>query len=70
MVDAVELVLNAMDLMPRGFALLVIQLRDSGAREPSLNAVHNRDHQLQIAQQFGGGSGGRFLLCLSIRFEK
>jgi len=50
--------------------LLVIQLRDSGAREPSLNAVHNRDHQLQIAQQFGGGSGGRFLLCQSLRFEK
>jgi len=27
-----KLPLNAVDLMPRGFALLVIQLRGSGAR--------------------------------------
>jgi hypothetical protein len=48
-VDAAELVLNAVDLIPRGFALLVIQLRGSGARQPPLRAVHNRDHHLQIS---------------------
>jgi len=31
-VDAAELVLNALDLMPRGFRLLVIQICGSGAR--------------------------------------
>jgi hypothetical protein len=43
------LVLNAVDLMPRGFALLVIQLRGNGARQPTIRSVHNRDHHLQIA---------------------
>jgi len=43
------LALNALDLMPRGFALLVIQLRGSGASQPPLRAVHNRHHHLQIA---------------------
>jgi hypothetical protein len=47
--DAAELVSNVMDLMPRGFVLLVIQLRGSGAREPSLSAAHNRGHHFQIA---------------------
>ena len=44
-----ELLLNALDLAPRGFVLLVIQLRGSGAREPSLSAAHNRGHHFQIA---------------------
>jgi hypothetical protein len=44
-----ELFLNAIDLMPCGFALLVIQFRGSGAGQPSLRAVHNRHHHLQIA---------------------
>ena len=48
-VDAAELVLNAVDLMPRGSALLVIQLRDNGTRQPPLRAVHNRHHHFQIA---------------------
>jgi len=43
------LALYALDLMPRGFALLVIQLRDSGARQSPLRAVHNRHHHFQIA---------------------
>jgi hypothetical protein len=48
-VDAAELVLNAVDLMPRGFALLVIQLRDSGARQPTMRAVRYGGHHFQIA---------------------
>jgi hypothetical protein len=40
--------LNAVDLAPRGFALLVIQLRGSAAGQPPLRSVHNRGHHLQI----------------------
>jgi hypothetical protein len=69
-VDAAELVLNALDLMPRSLRLLVIQLRGSGARQPPLRAGHNRQRHFQIAQQFGAGSGGSFLLRLPLRFEK
>jgi len=47
--DAAELVLNALDLMPRSLRLLVIQLCGSGARQPPLRSVHNRQHHLQIA---------------------
>ena len=65
-----ELLLNALDLMPRGFGLLVIQLRGSRARQPPLRAVHNRHYHFQIAQQFGARSGWGFLLCLPLRFEK
>jgi hypothetical protein len=65
-----ELLLNAVDLMPRGFRLLGIQLRCSGAGQPTLRAVHNRHHHFQIAQQFGAGPGRSFLLRLSLRFEK
>jgi len=43
------LVLNTIDLAPCGFALLVIQLGGSGARQPPLRAVHNRHHHLQIS---------------------
>jgi len=42
------LVLNAIDLIPRGFALLVIQLPGSGARQPPLRAVHDRGHQRRL----------------------
>jgi hypothetical protein len=44
-----ELLLNALQLMPRGLALLVIQLRGSRARQSALRAVHNRHHHFQIA---------------------
>jgi hypothetical protein len=43
------LAFNTLDLMPRGFRLLVVQLRGSGARQPPLRAVHNRHHHFQIA---------------------
>jgi hypothetical protein len=69
-VDAAELLLNAIDLMPGGFRLLLIQLRGSGARHSSLRAVHNRRQHLQIAQQFSGNPGGNFLLRLPLHFEK
>ena len=65
-----ELLLNAIELMPRGFRLLVIQLRGSGAGQTPLRAVHNRHHHFQIAQQFGAGPGGGFLLRLPLSFEK
>jgi hypothetical protein len=69
-VDAAELVLNAVDLMPRGFALLVIQLCGSGARQPTIRAVRDGSHHFQIAYQFGAGPSRSFFLCLSLRFEK
>lgn len=65
-----QLFLNALDLMPRGFRLLVVQLRGSRPRQPPLRASHNRHHHFQIAQQFGAGSGWGFLLRLSLRFEE
>jgi hypothetical protein len=48
-VDAAELTLNASDLMPRGFTLLVIHIHGSGGGQPSLCAAHNCHHHLQIA---------------------
>ena len=62
--------MNTVDLMPRGFALLVIQLRGSGARKPTMRSVHDGGHHFQIAQQIGAGPGRSFFLCLSLRFEK
>ncbi len=44
-----ELPLNAVDLIPRGFALLVIQLRDSGARQPTMRSVRYGGHRFQVA---------------------
>jgi hypothetical protein len=69
-VDAAELVLNALDLVSRGFALLVIQLRGRRTNQSPLHTAHNRHHHFQIAQQFGAGPGGRFFLRLPLRFEK
>jgi hypothetical protein len=48
-VDAMELLLNALDLIPRRFRLLVIHLGGSRARQSPLCAVHNRDHHLQVS---------------------
>ena len=62
--------MNALDLMPRGFRLLVVQLRAGGARQSPLRAVYDRHRHFQIAQQFGARSGWGFLLCLPLRFEK
>jgi hypothetical protein len=44
-----ELLLNALDLKPRRFRLLVIQLRGSGADQPPLRAAHDRQYHFQIA---------------------
>ena len=62
--------MNALDLMPRGLRLLVIQLRHSGARQSPLRAVHNRHYHFKIPQQFSAGSCRSFLLRLPLRFEK
>jgi hypothetical protein len=62
--------LNALDLMPRGFGLLVIQLAGSRARQPPLCASHNRYRHFQIAQQFGPSPGRCLLLRLPLRFEE
>ena len=64
------MVSNALDLMSRGFRLLVIQLRGSSARQPAMRPVRDGGHHLQIAQQFGGCPGGGFLLRLPLCFEK
>ena len=62
--------MNAFDLMPYRFRLLVVQLRDNGASQPPLRAVHNRQYHFQIAQQFGATPGRSFLLPLPLRFQK
>jgi hypothetical protein len=69
-VDEMELLLNALDLMPRGSRLLIIQLRGSGASQSPLRAVHNRHHHFQIAQQFGARTDWNFLLRLPLGFEE
>jgi len=48
-VDAMELLLNAIDLVARGCRLLLIQLRGSSARQPPLRAAHDRHRHFQIA---------------------
>lgn len=62
--------MNALHLMPRGFRLLLIQLRGSGARQSPLRAGHHRQRHFQIAQQFGAAPGRSFLLRLALRFEE
>ena len=62
--------MNACDLMPCGFGLLVIQLRGPGASQSAMRAVHDCGHHLQIAQQFGGRPGRSHLLGVSLRFEE
>jgi hypothetical protein len=69
-VETMELLLNALDLMPRGLGLLGIQFGGSCARQSPLGAVHNRYRHFQIAQQFGAGPGWSLLLRLSLRFEE
>jgi hypothetical protein len=65
-----ELLLNALDLMPRGFGLLVIQFGGSCARQSPLCTIDDRHRHFQIAQQFGAGPGWSLLLRLSLRFEE
>jgi hypothetical protein len=47
--DAAELLLNALDLIPRGLALLRIRFRRGGSRQPPVRAVHNRSNHFQVA---------------------
>jgi len=47
--DAAELLLNVFDLMPRGLALLHIQVRGRGSRQTPLSAFHNRSNHFQVA---------------------
>jgi hypothetical protein len=49
LVDAKELLLNALDLIPRGFRLLLIHLRSRRPRQSPMGAVHNRHHHFQSA---------------------
>jgi hypothetical protein len=46
--DAAELLLNALDLIPRNFALLRVQVCGGGPRQTSLGAVHDRGDHLQV----------------------
>jgi len=64
----VQLFFNPLDLLSRRGTLLRIQLLCRPAGEPSMGAVHDRAHHLQIADQLGGGPGRGLLLPL--RFEK
>ena len=66
--DALELSFNPLDLSARGVSLRSIEFGCLRAGDPPPGAVHNRGDHLQIADQFGGGPGGDFLLPL--RFEK
>jgi hypothetical protein len=67
-VYVLELLLNALNLVLRGFALVAIQIH----RLPPTDVArsYNRRHHFQIPQQFRAGPGWCFLLCLSLRFEK
>jgi hypothetical protein len=44
-----ELFLNALDLAPRCFVLLAIQIGRRRAGQTPLRAVHNRRHHFQLA---------------------
>jgi len=41
--------LNVLDLIPRGFRLLVIHLGSRRPRQPPMGTVHNRHHHFQVA---------------------
>jgi hypothetical protein len=49
LIDAKQLLLNALDLIPRGFPLLGIHLRSRRLRQPPMGAVHDRDQHFQVA---------------------
>jgi hypothetical protein len=49
LVDTAELILNPMDLMSRGFALLAIQFHRCGAGQTPLSAAHYGGHYLQVS---------------------
>jgi hypothetical protein len=49
LVETNELLLNTVNLIPRGFRLLVIHVCSRRSRQSPMGAVHNRHHHLQIA---------------------
>jgi hypothetical protein len=67
-VDALELLFNPLDPLPRRGSLLLIQFHCLSTGQSPMRAVHDRRDHLQIANQFGAAAGRRFLLTL--RFEK
>ena len=66
--QTVKLALQAIDLLPRGLALLAVDLASGRARQSASGAVHDGECHLQIAQQFGAGGCG--LGFLPLRLEK
>ena len=68
--DALELFGYPLDLLARRFPLLEIHFPSGLAGQPPMGAIHHRSHHLQIADQFGPGSGWSLLLRLPLRFEK
>jgi len=67
--QTVKLALQAIDLVSRGLALLVVDLGAGRARQPAGGAVHDGDRHLQIAQQCGARCR-RGLGFLPLCFEK
>jgi hypothetical protein len=49
LVHTAELILDAMHLIPRCFALLAIQFHGRGAGQAPLNAAHYSGHHLQVS---------------------
>jgi len=49
-----QLLFHALDLLPRGSALLAVQLGSDRARQPSRGPVDDGRGHLQIPQQRGG----------------
>ena len=70
MVQALQLFFHSFDLLPCRFALPAVQFQRRRAGHPALHAVDDGGGHLQIAQQFGGRSGGEFFPLLPLRFEK
>lgn len=64
------MLLQAVNLLPRALALLLIQLAGCRPGQAPLRPIHNRDRHFQIADQLGAGRGRSFLLLLPLRFEK
>jgi hypothetical protein len=68
LLHALQLFFDPLDLLPRLRALPLIHFCGLRAGESPISAVHNRGHHFQIADQFGRGPWGNFLLPL--RFEE
>jgi len=67
--QSAQLFFDALDLLPRGGALLAVQLTRLGARQPSRGPAHDGRGHFQIPQQRGGCVAGR-RIGLPLRFQK